>query len=245
MHVVGVEPLCLYPILPIRRSSQTSDQTPLFGHPSGFSPLRAWYPVKLLLFPASIIHAGIGGVMLRSISLSLLAGFRVSSISESASRSRSSSTMPRRRLSSEMGEMSGDAGAEPERSRVRERIEARSEMTVPAPGAAVTMVPGVAVGANGESVRKSGWICDSGESSSGVVVRDRVGLTVLLKPLGAEGEKLRLRFRCCIELCAVLGCILSSGPGDGLREVVGEAGMVSKNLGGVGCREVGCEGNVS
>ena len=43
-----------------------------------------------------------------------------------------------------------------------DRILCRSDITWPAPGAAVTIVPGVAAGGGvGESVRNSGWMCAS------------------------------------------------------------------------------------
>jgi hypothetical protein len=54
-----------------------------------------------------------------------------------------------------------------------DRILARSEISWPAPGAAVTIVPGVAAGGGvGESVLKRGWICASLELSAGLVVLD-------------------------------------------------------------------------
>lgn len=55
--------------------------------------------------------------------------------------------------------------------RFSDRILARSEITCPAPGAAVTIVPGVAAGGGAtESVRKSGWMCASFALSVGLVV---------------------------------------------------------------------------
>jgi len=71
----------------------------------------------------------------------------------------------------------GLAGSDPLLRRLRlliERMLARSEMTWPAPGAAVTIVPGVAAGGGmGESVLKSGWICDSFDSVGEIFLERR------------------------------------------------------------------------
>lgn len=101
-------------------------------------------------------------------------------------------------------------------------------MICPAFGAAVTMVLGVASGAGvGESVRNSGWMCASlmlSTLSVGLVVPARLRLGAGLK------ERLRRR--------VFLGGSRSRGkPGDGDREVVGEAGMVSRKRGRVGVGE--------
>lgn len=65
----------------------------------------------------------------------------------------------------------GLEGRLPLRIRWTERMLARSEITCPALGAAVTIVPGVAAGGGvGESVRNRGWMWASFGLSIGLVV---------------------------------------------------------------------------
>lgn len=99
----------------------------------------------------------------------------------------------------------------------------RSAINWPAPGAAVTMVPGVTDGGgSGLSVRKSGWICASLEVGVVVLLRRGISLNEV------AGEWLRERCREC-------GGWRSKGnPGEGDLLPVGLAGIVSRNLVGTG-----------
>lgn len=112
-------------------------------------PFLELYPEKLLLGPAPSIQSGIGGV-------------NVLSTSSSSNVSRSSFSNALRMLS-KLGLCGmGLDGRLSLLIRLMERrlavlILARSDKTCPAPGAAVTTVPGVAAGAGvGESDLKSG-----------------------------------------------------------------------------------------
>lgn len=115
------------------------------------------------------------------------------------------------------------AGRLPLRIRLRLRMLCRSEMTRPACGAAITIVPGLATGAgSGESDRKSGWMCDS--LAEGCCVKERLG-GAGSAVREAAGLKLRLRR----EIRRGASRSNSGGiPGLGLRLVVGDAGMVSR-----------------
>ena len=123
---------------------------------SGVLSFRVLYPVRLVLVPAVRIHSGMGGVIFLSPPSGAVGVFGSDSSwtsDELASAFRKDSRLPCRLRGLGMG------GKLPLRIRCRDRMLALSEMTCPALGAAMTMVPGVAIrGGAGESERKRGWM---------------------------------------------------------------------------------------
>lgn len=105
-----------------------------------------------------------------------------------------------------------------------ERKLAELDISCPALGAAVTTVPGVAAGAGlGESLRNRGWMCASFEGSIGDTVREFRAEIIGDRP-PPFALSLRLGF-------LRRGSRSSGHPGELLRLVVGDAGIVSKNRG--------------
>lgn len=97
----------------------------------------------LLLDPAPNIHSGMGGVNVRSLPPSSL-----------SSRSTASLMLSKLSLC-----IRGLDGRLPLLILLNDLILDRSDITIPAPGAAVTTVPGVAAGGGvGESVLNRGWM---------------------------------------------------------------------------------------
>lgn len=194
--------------------------------PSREGVLRAGYTCKLVCEPAFKIYSGTGGVILRSGrsgSSSSTSPSAVSSDRPLSSLVALNVLSPAEKLSNELLLVSGldTAGSEPLRIRLRLRMLVRSEMICPACGAAMTIVPGLAMGGGvGESDRKSGWMWPSLTDVCSVVKARRGGAGRALRV--DAGLKLRLRR-------AARGAAKSSGvPGLGLRLVVGLAGMVSR-----------------